>query len=149
MRRRPIEDDLNIEVHHEAQPEDDSFVRSELDRFNQAAGPFDAIRLLRCFARDPSGELIGAAIGHTWSTCCELGQLWVAKPKRRQGLGSQLLRRFESEARSRGSVLVYLDTFSFHAPQFYQVHGYEVACQFAGLPDGAILYILRKSLAAA
>jgi GNAT superfamily N-acetyltransferase len=144
-----MENDLNIEVHHQAQPDDDSFVRSELDRFNQAAGPFDAMQPLRCFARDPSGTLTGAAIGHIWGTSCELGQLWVAEPRRRQGLGSQLLRRFESEAQSRGCIQVYLDTFSFHAPQFYQVHGYEVACQFAGLPDAAVLYVLRKSLAAA
>ncbi len=91
--------------------------------------------------------MIGAAIGHTWGQSCELGQLWVAEASRRQGLGSRLIRRYEAEARARGCELIYLDTFSFHAPEFYASHGYEVACELGGLPDDAVLYILKKELA--
>ncbi|MCG8588683.1 MAG: GNAT family N-acetyltransferase [Proteobacteria bacterium] len=125
-----------------------SFVRSALDRYNHASGPFEEIQLLRCFARTRSGRLVGAAIGHTWGTSCELGQLWVDESHRRQGIGAELLRCFEAEARSRGSDLIYLDTFSFQAPEFYDAQGYEIACQFGGLPDGAVLFILQKALRA-
>ena len=146
---RTITSQIDIEVHGAAHPDEEALVRSELDRFNRAAGPFDQIQLLRCFARAASGELIGAAIGHTWGRSCELGQLWVSEPRRRQGLGSKLIARFEREAESRGCDLIYLDTFSFHAPEFYALHGYEVACELGGLPEGAVLFILRKPLAAA
>jgi GNAT superfamily N-acetyltransferase len=141
--------DGDIEVHHELRPEDDSLIRRALDRFNRSVGPFDEIRPLRCFARTASGEIIGGAIGHTWGACSELGQLWVEESNRRRGLGSRLLERFEVEVQARGGTLVYFDTFSFHALGFYLAHHYEIACQFEGLPRGAVHYVMRKSLPAA
>jgi len=144
-----VSQNVDIEVHHELRPDDESVIRRSLDQYNQSAGPFEEIRPLRCFARTPSGELIGGAVGHTWGTSSELGQIFVNESERRKGLGSRLLARFEAEARARGATLIYLDTFSFHAPDFYLGHGYEIACQFTGLPRGAVLYILRKPLAAA
>lgn len=140
---------IEIEVHGNAHPDEESLVRSELDRFNQAAGPFNKMQLLRCFARAASGDLVGAAIGHTWGSSCELGQIWVSEPHRRQGLGSELITRFEREVEARGCDLIYLDTFSFHAPEFYASHGYEIACELGGLPDGAVLFILRKTFSSA
>jgi GNAT superfamily N-acetyltransferase len=141
--------DVDIEVHNELCPDDEAVIRRALDQYNQSAGPFDEIRPLRCFARNSSGELIGGAVGHTWGSSSELGQIFVNEPERRKGLGSRLLERFESEARARGAINIYLDTFSFHALDFYLAHRYEIACQFDGLPQGAVLYILRKPLAAA
>ncbi len=140
---------VEIEVHHERRPDDEAVIRRSLDQYNRSAGPFDEIRPLRCFARDPSGELIGGAVGHTWGRSAELGQIFVNEAERRRGLGSRLLARFEAEARARGATLIYLDTFSFHALDFYLAHQYEIACRFDGLPRGAVLYILNKSLAAA
>jgi len=136
----------SIEVHHEPRPDDDAAIRRALDRYNLAAGPFDEIRPLRCFARTAEGELAGGAIGHTWGTTSELGQIFVEETWRRTGVGSRLLRRFEAEARDRGASSIYLDTFSFHALDFYRAHGFEVACALDGHPDDVVLYILRKML---
>lgn len=141
-------DNIDIEVHDELRSDDDAIIRKGLDRHNHAAGPFDEIRPLRCFARVASGRLVGGAVGHSWGASAELGQLWVEESYRRRGLGSKLLKRFEAEVEARGSSLVYFDTFSFNAPEFYAAHGYEVACQFEGLPRGAIYYVMRKALPA-
>jgi GNAT superfamily N-acetyltransferase len=137
---------VEIEVRDSICPEDDSLIRKGLGRHNKAAGPFDEIQPLRCFARNESGQLVGGAVGHAWGACAELGQLWVEESNRRRGLGSRLLARFEVEASARGCTLVYFDTFSFNAPEFYATHRYEIACKFEGLPGGAAHYIMRKLL---
>jgi len=52
----------------------------------------------------------------------------------------------EATAIERGCRLIYLDTFSFQAPEFYYRLGYETACRLDGFPDGGSKFILRKSL---
>lgn len=51
---------------------------------------------------------------------------------RRHGLGSRILAMAEAAARTRGCVGVWLDSFGFQAPGFYQRHGYQVV---GVLPD--------------
>ncbi len=72
--------------------------------------------------------------------------LWVSKDLRGRGLGSRLVALFEAEARKRGCRLVYLDTFSFQAPEFYAKRGYETACRFDGFPGGMSKFVMRKGL---
>jgi hypothetical protein len=55
-------------------------------------------------------------------------------------------RQVELNAIERGCNLLYLDTFSFQAPEFYYLLGYETACRLDGFPDGASKFVLRKSL---
>lgn len=61
------------------------------------------------------------------------------------------IRRFACYAKSStlaiecGCRLLYLDTFSFQAPEFYYRLGYETACRLDGFPDGGSKFILRKS----
>jgi GNAT superfamily N-acetyltransferase len=100
-----------------------------------------------CYARSPEGTLVGGALARWWGTACELQQLWVDKALRRRGIGALLMQRVEATAIERGCRLIYLDTFSFQAPEFYYGLGYEVACRLDGFPDGGSKFILRKALA--
>ena len=120
-----------------------------LETSNRAAADLATVRPLACYARLASGELIGGAIARTWGECCELRQLWVAPPHRRHGIGRKLVEMVEHEARQRGCTVLYLETFSFQAPQLYLSVGFEVACEFRGFPDGIIKYVLRKDLESA
>jgi hypothetical protein len=52
----------------------------------------------------------------------------------------------EEEARRRGCVLIFLETFSFQAPNLYRELGFEPACELAGFPGGVVKYVMRKSL---
>ena len=61
-------------------------------------------------------------------------------------LARSLMRQVELNAIERGCNLLYLDTFSFQAPEFYYRLGYETACRLDGFPDGASKFVLRKSL---
>ncbi|WP_374668642.1 GNAT family N-acetyltransferase [Ramlibacter sp.] len=115
---------------------------------NDAFAPLADVQPLGVDAHDAAGRLLGGANGRTWGDCAELQQLWVAPAHRRRGLGAAIVRRFEAEARARGCRLVYLDTFSFQAPAFYQSLGYRVASAIDGLGGGAVKYAMRKALPA-
>ena len=117
-----------------------------LDSFNHSAADLAAVRRIACFARGSHRELVGGAIARTWGRCCELQQLWVAEPHRRNGIGSHLAWLVEEEARRRGCTLIYLETFSFQAPGLYRRLGYVTACEFAGFPGGVVKYVMRKPL---
>ncbi len=52
----------------------------------------------------------------------------------------------EDETRERGAKNVYLDTFSFQAPNFYQKYGYQVFGVLTDFPSGYRRYFLTKQL---
>jgi GNAT superfamily N-acetyltransferase len=62
--------------------------------------------------------------------------LWVAEPYRRCGVGSELLGKAEEVARQEGAAGVYLDTFTFQAPDFYKRHGYREFGRIDDFPKG-------------
>jgi ribosomal protein S18 acetylase RimI-like enzyme len=81
--------------------------------------------------------------------CCEVQQIWVHDAHRRQGIGRRLMDVAESEAVQRGCTLIYLETFSFQAPKFYQCLGFEIVAEFGGFPESATKAIMRKLVGAA
>lgn len=117
-----------------------------LDEFNMGHEALRDVQRLSVFAEDDQRKIIGGAVGRTWGACCELQQLVVREEYRNRGIGRQLLQRFEGEAAVRGCTLVYLDTFSFQAPQFYQQHGYHVALETPGFTGGVFKYTMQKLL---
>lgn len=128
-------------------PSDDSLrvVDAGLEEHNFAAAPLADVTSLAAFAAEPSGKVVGGAVGRTWGRCCELLQLWVATEYRLDGVGSRLLHEFEERARGRGCDVFYLTTLSFQAPEFYRKHGYEVLAQISGYPNGIIKYLMQKT----
>ncbi len=135
-----IEGDLPAEVKH---------IDRGLHAYNTRAADLAAVVNIACLARDSkSKEVIGGALARRWGSCCELQQIWVDERKRKAGLGRQIMHRIESHAKSNGCTLLYLDTFSFQCPDFYQRLGYEVVCEFQGLPNGVSKYIMQKQLRA-
>lgn len=132
---------------HEAVPEAArDLIAAGLDAFNDAAAPLHEVRSLACLAEDADGALVGGAIGRTWGECVELQQLWVDAAQRRRGIGRQLVRGFENEARRRGCRTAYLETFSFQAPAFYRSLGYRAGQALAGFAPGVEKYLMRRRL---
>jgi len=92
--------------------------------------------------------VIGGAVGRIWGGACELQQLWVHPSHRRQGLGAELVRRFEARAAARGARHFYLETWSFQAPRLYAALGYRVVHHDAHFPHGLVKYTMAHGLAA-
>ena len=74
-----------------------------------------------------------------------IDMLGAGERERRSGLGSALLEHVENLARADGCTTPSVDTFSFRAPDFYPLHGYEVVFRYP-LDDGAERIYFSKRL---
>ena len=80
---------------------------------------------LNLYVEDDSGQLMAGLVAETFGNWLEIEYLFVKEDLRGQGIGSQLLQRAESEAKKRNCRYVFVNTYQFQAPSFYQKHGYQ------------------------
>ncbi|MBK6295606.1 MAG: GNAT family N-acetyltransferase [Rhodoferax sp.] len=138
--------EFSVSTHDSYPFEDWALVDKGLGEFNEAAAPFHEVLAISCFARDPSGQVVGGAVGRRWGDCCELQQLWVEPAHRRLGIGSTLIRAFEAQASRHGCTSFYLETFSFQAPSLYIGLGYKVEYERKVYPHGIVKYHMGKQV---
>ncbi|MCB8874142.1 GNAT family N-acetyltransferase [Acidisoma silvae] len=85
---------------------------------------------------DEAGATIGGLSARSYYDWLYVGLLFVPDSLRGQGVGSQLLALAEEEARSIGAHGIWLDTFSFQAPDFYPRHGFVPFGRLDAYPGG-------------
>lgn len=132
----------------DAVPELDRRLSDELDKVNAAATQgVSPSRELTVQVLDDTGELAAGMSGWTWGVAAGIGMTWVRDDARGAGLGAKLLEEFETEARARGCTHVFVTSFTFQAPGFYERHGYREIFRWEGLPtaDAADVHF-RKDL---
>ncbi len=132
----------------EAAPELDQRLSDELDRVNaEATRGTDPARELTVQVLDDEGELAAGMSGWTWGVAAGIAMSWVREDERGAGLGARLLDEFEGEARRRGCAHVFVTSFTFQAPGFYEHHGYGEIFRWDDVPvAGASDVHLRKNL---
>jgi putative oxidoreductase len=117
-----------------------------LDAFNaETTGMFDG-RLLTILLKHEDGEIYAGLHGHTWGGCCEIKIFWIDAAHRGNGLGRDLLRSGEREARRRGCRQILLTTHSFQAPGFYEKEGYDRMTTVEDQPVGHSHIVMVKRL---
>lgn len=99
---------------------------------------------LEVFLLDDAQKVRGGLIGLTRWNCLLIDVLWVEESLRGQGFGRQLMELAEQQARQRGCIEGFLDTFSFQAKGFYEKLGYEAFAQIDDYPSGYTFYQLKK-----
>lgn len=100
-----------------------------------------------CFAlHAPDQEIVGGVLGELYWDWLYIDLLWVKDDLRGRGFGRRLMTIAENEARQHGAKNVYLDTFSFQAPDFYKKLGYEVFGELPDYPAGHQRFFLTKQL---
>jgi GNAT superfamily N-acetyltransferase len=132
----------------EALPELDQRLSNELDEVNVAATKGVApARELTVQILDDSGELAAGMSGWTWGVAAGIAMTWVREAARGDGLGTRLLTSFEDEARARGCTHVFVTSFTFQAPGFYERHGYREIFRWEGVPTAEAADVhFRKEL---
>ena len=91
-------------------------------------------------------DIVGGIVGDTHLGWLFVQFFWIDEKYRGNGFGKKLLGAAEDEARKRGVKNVYLDTFSFQAPAFYEKLGYRVFGRLNDYPPGHFRAWLTKAL---
>ena len=117
-----------------------------IDNFNIGiAGPYQGTRI--CYVLyAPDEQVVGGVIADTYWDWCFISLMFVKDELRGRGFGGQLLELAEELARQRGCKNVYLDTFSFQAPEFYKKYGYRVFGELKDFPPGHSRFFMTKEL---
>jgi GNAT superfamily N-acetyltransferase len=89
-----------------------------------------------CFVlTDEADAIIGGLWGRSYYEWLYVGLLFIPESLRGQGVGTQLLTLAEDEVRAAGGTGIWLDTFSFQAPDFYPRHGFQTIGRLEAYPN--------------
>ncbi|MDK4740336.1 GNAT family N-acetyltransferase [Rhizobium sp. CNPSo 3464] len=127
-------------------PSDDDrqAIANPLLAFNDAKTGDDRYEPIGIMLRDEAGEAIGGLWAKLYYDWLFVELLFVPESLRGEKLGSTLLTQAEQIAREKGCVGVWLDTFSFQAPGFYEKQGYERFGSLQDYPRGKERVFFRK-----
>ena len=127
---------MRVEAKHDLSPNEVAAVERRLYEHNSEATRADDGQDLGFVIRDESGDVIGAAFGYSWAGIAELRQLWVAKEHRGRGMGRALLNSFVDEAKRRAVKCIWVASYDFQAPLFYERAGFVLAAEIKDWPIG-------------
>jgi GNAT superfamily N-acetyltransferase len=114
-----------------------SEVLSELLAFNASqAGDLNLERVVLS-VRGDDGALLGGLVAAQYWNAMFIDLLWLHEKLRRRGVGTELMRRAEALLSARGGEIVFLSTWSFQAPEFYEKLGYTAFGTLEGMPANA------------
>lgn len=136
---------MEIKITDNVTDKDINEIYQELKKFNLSKmDPSEEIPL-GVFMNDDNGVKKAGLTGETFGNWLCIKYLWVSEDLRGRGIGSQLLQSAENEAMKRGAKYVFVDTFSFQAPEFYRKHGYKEVFQLYEYPyTGSRSYFTKK-----
>jgi ribosomal protein S18 acetylase RimI-like enzyme len=92
------------------------------------------------------GKIVAGLVAETYWGWMYVTSLWVSEQHRGKGFGRSLLDKAEAEARKRGAGNVFLDSFTFQAPKFYEKLGYREFGRLKEFPAGNDRIWLTKAL---
>lgn len=160
MRKRCVEPmnnrqigELRLILSAEANPEIEEFLHQQIKEFNNEHSAHHlrartaGVEPLIVTVRNAAGEIIGGLAGSTYWQWLDIDNFWLHADLRGQGVGRQLLRMAEAEAKARGCVRVTLTTFGFQARGFYEKQGYHIVGALEDYPPGNAMYWMRKDFA--
>ena len=101
---------------------------------------------LNLYIEDEHGRLLAGLVAETFGNWLEIEYLFVKEELRGQGIGSQLLQRAESEAKKRNCRYVFVNTYQFQAPAFYQKHDYQEVFTLKDYPCTGQRHYYQKDL---
>ena len=101
---------------------------------------------LNLYVEDEYGEIMAGLVAETFGNWLEIEYLFVKDDLRGQGIGSQLLQRAESEAKNRNCRYVFVNTYQFQAPAFYQKHDYQEVFTLKDYPCTGQRHYYQKEL---
>jgi GNAT superfamily N-acetyltransferase len=119
-------------------------VLDSLIEFNDTKAGSGGYSSLALAVEDERRQVIGGLTGATQYGWLFVELLFVPESLRGRGIGTQLMRRAEAEAVSRGCHSVWLDTFEFQARGFYERLGYSCFGELKHYPAGPRFFMSKR-----
>ena len=114
--------------------------------YNRSKREVSESERLNLYVEDDSGELMAGLVAETFGNWLEIEYLFVKEDLRGQGIGSQLLQQAESEAKKRNCRYVFVNTYQFQAPAFYEKQGYKEIFTLKDYPYTGQRHYYQKDL---
>jgi GNAT superfamily N-acetyltransferase len=138
--------ELTFTVEPEPTPEERYRIIDPLIAYNEAqAGPRNS-KEFAFFVRSERSELVGGLLGSTHWNHFFVSAIFVDQKFRNEGIGRELMIRAEAFALEQGCDTIYLDTFDFQAPGFYEKLGFKVFGKLEDYPAGHRRFYLVKQI---
>jgi len=132
----------------EPTPEEKYLIIDPLIAFNESqAGPRN-LREFAFYVQSETNDLLGGLLAHTHFNHLFVSAIFVAQRFRRHGIGRELMRRAEALALEQGCDAIYLDTFDYQAPGFYEKLGFKVFGKLENYPPPHQRFYLVKRIRA-
>ena len=135
-----------MDLEREPRELDIDALRENLIAYNISQHGYSEVDKAGIFVRNEDGSLAGGIYAYAWGGVCQIELLWVAEDRRGEGLGSRLVSAVEEEALRIGCSKLFLDTFSYQAPGFYEKLGFRIVATVDGFPEGHTYFVLVKDL---
>ena len=136
--------DWTLRIEPEPSPSIRQQILEPLDQHNQAqAGP-GSWALFAITVRDEHDAVVGGLYGRSGYGFLFV-ELLAMGPARGQGIGRRVMALAEAEARAAGLDGIWLDTWTFQAPGFYEKLGFVECGRIPNYPPGhsRIFYVKR------
>ncbi len=138
--------DHSVRVVDTPDPEIRAAILDGLIAYNTRQTGIADLRPIAVALADAAGQTVGGLWGRTAYGWLFVELLFVPESLRGRGVGADLMRRAEDEARVRGCRAAWLDTFSFQARGFYERLGYTSFGVLNDYPPGFSRYFMHKLL---
>ncbi len=119
-------------------------ILTPLDAFNTARAGNENYEPIAVVLRDETGDIVGGLWAQLYFDWAFIELLFVPESLRGADFGSKLIREAEEIIKAKGAVGIWLDTFSFQAPGFYERQGYERFGTLENYPRGMKRFFYRK-----
>ncbi|HEY4783215.1 MAG TPA: GNAT family N-acetyltransferase [Chthoniobacterales bacterium] len=137
---------LTYTVEPDPSSADASWVIDRLIAFNESRAGSRNVRDFGIFARDQDGELLAGLLCTRHWNYLFVSAVYVEESKRAKGIGRELLSAAEKLALQNRCDAIYLDTFDFQAPGFYEKFGFRIFGDLKDYPPGHIRYFMVKDV---
>ena len=138
--------ELTYTLQPEPTPEEQYQIIDPLIAYNEAQAGSRKKKEFAFFVRSETGEFVGGLVGFTHFNHFFVAALYVEQQFRKEGIGRELMKRAEALALEQGCDVIYLDTFDYQAPGFYQELGFRVFGKLEDYPPGHQRFYLMKRI---
>jgi len=138
--------ELTYTLTPEPTPEEQYRIIDPLIAYNEAqVGPRNK-KDFAFFVRSETGEFAGGLLGFTHWNHFFVSAIFVDEKARGEGIGRELMQRAEALALRQGCETIYLDTFDYQAPGFYEKLGFKTFGTLNDYPTGHQRFYLVKPI---